>query len=270
MRFPLFGLVGLAMVVLTLPVSAQLIVNGDVSSSALTAQLGFTDRLAIGNLDGGWSGNVNTGRTLNARTEATGGVQYDSDSGNPDGFLIVDDVVGDNNDATMWNLFTYGETAIGFTIDVAVLTTYNNNAGNPVDTSTAAAVGNSAVVEYAWYGFDGTSGELSTALTAADIGTADNFLNAPVGEFDTIASGTLSAVGALDTWETQSFSFSNASYDYLLLGLWAPYASTHPAGGVGLDNVTITTVPEPSTVALLGVAGGLLVWGLRRRIGVRR
>jgi hypothetical protein len=83
-----------------------------------------------------------------------------------------------------------------------------------------------------------------------------------VSGFTQLASGNLSAVTALNTWESQSITSSNTdtTYDYLLVGFYAPdEAASH---GAGIDNVSV--IPEPSALTLLaGVLGLVLI--LRRR-----
>ena len=247
------------------PASAQLILNGGFENGADFVDFGFSDVMTTSQIDAGWVTNTNSSRTFgDGESSSTLADGWDSnssnrftDGGNPNSWMIANNGL-DNSAATMWNLSTWDDDVPEVTVDVIV----NNNEGN----LTGAVVGNSGNIEYAIYGFTGDETALGTALGTADFGTPDNKLSDPngVSGFTQLASGSLSPVGALNTWETQSITSSNttSSYDYLLVGFYAP--DTIASYGAGIDNVTV--IPEPSTVALLAGSLGFLTLVKRRRL----
>ncbi|MEO0795009.1 MAG: hypothetical protein AAFX93_07600 [Verrucomicrobiota bacterium] len=224
--------------------SAGLIINGDFSSSSLRSanSLGYT--LSTADVDGGWVSLGNTGATFNAGISAVGAFNNSSTSGNPNGFFLADN--GSYvRDSTAWNLFASGQQFGKLTVDVSVLSTYVDNFGTGTPVA-GAATGNSANVQYAVYGFTGSLLDLNTSLTTNSININNNRLATPGLNFTQLALGNFDSVGALNTWENQRIDLANpAAYDFYLVGFTAPFNGTL-SDGVGIDNVTISVIPEPS------------------------
>lgn len=250
-------------IVLSAPLMGQDVVNGDFSNQSSIVK-GSTGSLLIDDLDAGWAGNTNHGRAMNAQSSANIGssIAALSTSGNTGGFLLVDTNVASTSDATLWNLFSFGSNLSTLSLDVAVLTNPVRNDGTPIDLSAEVSVANAGNIQYRVYGFNGDAAALTSALTAENIRTGGNFLNTPAPSFTLVGGGSLSAVAALDTWETQSLTLSDnpGTYDYALLGF---FVSGNGGLGVGIDNVTV--IPEPATVAFLSMAVALLYIVRRRR-----
>ncbi|GHC13138.1 hypothetical protein [Cerasicoccus arenae] len=252
--------------------SAGLIVNGDISSDALTSpQDAATYTLQSSEVNAGWVSSDSVTYNFNALSTVIfpgsdiASIQYASTSGNPGGFYLGENVTS-LSQSTSWNLFTLAGDVFELSIDVAVLDSYVNN-----DTLTypigGAVTGNSANLSVALYGFSGDLTALSSALATDAISIDGNNLAAPTTGFTALVSPTsLSAVGSLNTWETQSFSISG-NYTYYLFGLSGVSGGVQ---GVSIDNV-IVAVPEVSTY----ISGlGFILLGCflyrHRRLAVRK
>ncbi len=95
---------------------------------------------------------------------------------------------------------------------------------------------------------------------------------------DTNYSGTYQLVDGTTRSNLASFNLNPGTlgggataYDFGILRLEWDLASGDPSSpgdlGIVVNEFTVSTVPEPSTVALLAVAGAGLALGLRRRLG---
>jgi hypothetical protein len=74
-------------------------------------------------------------------------------------------------------------------------------------------------------------------------------------EFTVTGAGTYSAVAGSDSW--------SGTYSGSLIGMQAFDAAAGNGSDVGFNNLTITTVPEPSTLAMLAL-GSVGIFGWRR------
>lgn len=108
----------------------------------------------------------------------------------------------------------------------------------------------------------GTVYTLSFALGATSLHDAVVSVTAPgaAGTFTTFASG--SSGGFSNVWTTYSLTFTASGSDTLL------FAAVPASGGpvsIGLDNITVTAVPEPSAYAMALAGLGALGFMARRR-----
>ncbi|GHB91918.1 PEP-CTERM sorting domain-containing protein [Cerasicoccus arenae] len=258
---------------------AGIIVGGDFNSPAYRTGGGLV-HVESSDLNGGWIGSDNPNRIFNGLSNTTVPSQYgsyltDSTSGNGGGgfFLATNGTASAAGRTTAWNLFSMdaiGESGFvtDISFDAAVFSDYNT-ADAGVVTTTGANINNTANVQFALYGFTGDATALATALSSNSILGQGYHINDPAGfGFTSIINTNLSAVSSLSTdaapaWETQNFSIAGATtYDYYLLGV---VSTGNAVQGVGLDNISIAAVPEPSTyIAGLGfVALGYFIY--RRR-----
>jgi len=74
--------------------------------------------------------------------------------------------------------------------------------------------------------------------------------------------GTVAAVGGA-TWGQQTFNFTASSSSMLLDFRWDPNAYANSAS---IDNVSVTSVPEPSTYVLFGLGALALIVAYRRKV----
>ncbi|MEO0795556.1 MAG: hypothetical protein AAFX93_10350 [Verrucomicrobiota bacterium] len=231
------------------PAHVGAVVNGDFSNG----QEFHNDwNLRTSGLDIGWTGYGNIGYTLNVSqtTDSSvtqdryGSFLYESTSGNPGGFLLVD--CGSHTaSATLFNLTTGGAVYNTLSLDVAVLTTYDYDGGNTVTVQApgVAATTNTDAVTYVVYGFTGDVVALENALIADDVSIQSNKLFRPQASsgFTQLATGSITTGGlsALDQWENVQIPLSNTgNYDFYLVGFYADHIG-NPAAGVALDNVRL-------------------------------
>jgi len=263
---------------------AGLIVNGDFQSGAFSANP-FATTLDSSYLGTGWAGPDNDPTRIFAHNSVTaapdGTFLNNSTSGaGNDGFLLGFGAGTPDFSGTQWNLFTAADAGIGpegvfsLSVDVAVLTSFQDNGGNTVNvTGPTPTESASSFVQVSVYGLVGTSGDLDTALAnpISPRSFNGNRLNNYSGSLfsEMLATTSLSAVSTLNTWETQTFGLSKGgSYDYYLVGI----SSSDPNAirGVGLDNIALV-VPEPSTyIAGIGfIALGYFIYRRRKQVAAK-
>ena len=234
-----------AVALLTGGASAAVIVGADFNdpATAPAGTLGFNAVITTAQADLGWFSNPNQARMFN----------FARDFSDIDFVWASEPAQPDTSEASTLNLVNDAKATTGLKtlrLDVMV-----QSADNP----SAAPLANSADVMVSLWGYNGDAATVDGKLAAVT-----NAANPSGGSADItwLDSQALSAVTALDTWETQTFNIDmGAGYDYILLALSSPgSSSTLYAWGVGIDNVDI--IPEPATLGVLALGGLALI---RRR-----
>lgn len=263
-----------------LSANAGLIVGGNFNNVGDMRNSGGTF-VTISDVNQGFVSTNDTKRTFNGGTVTNQGTNNyagflpNSTSGSAGtGFFLGTGVVATGGLSTPWSIFNTDADGnkVGqlteISIDVAAFTSYLDNSLTTIN-GVPSDVNKPTNVTIAIYGFTGDAAALAASLSSDLVSVGPNKINDPAGYagYTQLLSTTLNPLSTTGTalspnWETQTFAIpAVTNYDYYLFGI----SGTNQVQGVGLDNIAVSFIPEPSTyIAGIGFLG-LAYFVYRRR-----
>ncbi|MBK1853721.1 PEP-CTERM sorting domain-containing protein [Verrucomicrobiaceae bacterium 5K15] len=196
------------------------------------------------------------------------------------GFVRWDSSLGDDTDVNTQGAFhqvltstsdTYTAASTGFANDIsATMTATNINTGANVSMFDLQNRANAPVEIYEdIVGASGSTGALALTINGLVIGQAYTLsvyaldsnggtTNSDIREY-TLTNGSSSTIDNVQ-WSANDF---DASYSFVAEGASVTVQNTAGTAGSAMNGFTLTSVPEPSSAALLGLGGIALI--MRRR-----